>query len=150
YPSFSPQQWKSFWRARILPLARTIWWRVLHHKISCHANLHRILPDRFSSECGICTTALDTQEHFLLDCPTKWHVWQSVIQDCVLLPVHRTMIFDAIFFLVIPRWGLHRSWLSPIQLLTGILVGIWRVHWLSVFSNVPFNPTNVISSTHTL
>ncbi|KAI9489719.1 hypothetical protein BDB00DRAFT_919619 [Zychaea mexicana] len=60
------------------------------------------------------------------------------------------MIFDAIFFLVIPHWGLHRSWLSPIQLLTGILVGIWRVHWLSVFSNVPFTPTNVISSTHTL
>ncbi|KAG2216069.1 hypothetical protein INT45_001342, partial [Circinella minor] len=151
YPSLAKSKWKVFWKARILPAARTIWWRALHNKISCRSILHHILPTHFDTDlCPLGDLQTDSVSHFLFSCESKWIVWQQVLQDCTLTTVSQEMIADAIFNLHIPDWNSFPSPLSPIQLLSGTLLGVWRAHWLLVFSSVPFTPSNVIDSTHKL
>ncbi|KAI7849601.1 hypothetical protein BDC45DRAFT_426804, partial [Circinella umbellata] len=151
YPSLTKAKWRLFWKARILPSARTIWWRAIHNKISCRATLHHILPASFDNAlCPLGDLETDSAPHFLFSCETKWIVWQQVLQDCTLCPVTQDTTSDALFSLTIPTWELSHSPLSPFQLISGIMVSIWRAHWLYVFSSVPFLSSNIIESTHKL
>ena len=151
YPSLTTSKWTFFWKSHISPVACTIWWRALHGKLSCRTNLHHILPARFDRPlCVLGDLALDTGNHFLFSCPYKWHIWQQVLQDCTLSTITQATIFDALFNLSMPSWNLSHSPLSPMQLIAGVLVGVWKAHWLHVFSAAPFLSTNIIDSTHKL
>ncbi|KAI7851777.1 hypothetical protein BDC45DRAFT_445052, partial [Circinella umbellata] len=33
-------------------------------------------------------------------------------------------------------------------IISGTMVGIWKAHWLYIFSSVPFGPSTIIDSTH--
>ncbi|KAG2226343.1 hypothetical protein INT45_006015 [Circinella minor] len=149
YPTLTPSKWQFFWKARIMPLARSIWWRSLHGKLSCRSTLHHILPARFDNAlCALGDLENDSVSHFLFSCDTKWIIWQQVLQDCVLTSVTQDTVHDAIFSFTMPTWDLSHSPLSPIQIISGTMVSIWKAHWLYIFSSVPFCPTTIIDSTH--
>ncbi|KAG2217916.1 hypothetical protein INT45_008666 [Circinella minor] len=149
YPTLTPSKWQFFWKARIMPLARSIWWRSLHGKLSCCSTLHHILPARFDNAlCALGDLENDSVSHFLFSCDTKWIIWQQVLQDCVLTSVTQDTVHDAIFSFTMPTWDLSHSPLSPIQIISGTMVGIWKAHWLYIFSSVPFCLTTIIDSTH--
>ncbi|KAI9491831.1 hypothetical protein BDB00DRAFT_749041, partial [Zychaea mexicana] len=151
YPVLTKAKWRRFWTARIIPAARTIWWRALHNKVSCRAALHHILPDRFDSPlCALGDLALDSVDHFLFACSLKWEVWSQVLEDCLLVSVSLDTISKAIFSLDLPSWPIRNSPLSEVQLIAGVLLGVWRTHWSFIFSAVPFNSIVVSSSTHKL
>ena len=73
-----------------------------------------------------------------------------MLQDCVLTPVTQATLHDAIFSLIMPAWDSTHSPLSPIQIISGTLVGIWKAHRLAIFSSVPFSPATIIDSTHNI
>lgn len=148
YPSLTKSKWKFSWNARMLPVARTIWWKSLHGKISCRSVLNQLLPNSFEDNlCPLGNLAIDSVAHFLFSCHSKWIVWQQVLQECLLQTISLNTISDAIFSLNMPSWHLSYSPISVVQLISGIIVGIWRAHWLYVFSSVPFDPVTVISYT---
>ncbi|KAG2226206.1 hypothetical protein INT45_003351 [Circinella minor] len=76
YPSLTKSKWRLFRKAWILPSARTIWWRTLHNKLSCRANLHHILPAKFDNVlCPLGDLETDSAPHFLFFRESKWIVW---------------------------------------------------------------------------
>ncbi|OAD80878.1 hypothetical protein PHYBLDRAFT_138431 [Phycomyces blakesleeanus NRRL 1555(-)] len=52
--------WRTFWNSSIPPNGFTIWWRLIHQKISCRQRLYdRRVKDVDSSNCIICNNPED-------------------------------------------------------------------------------------------
>ncbi|KAI9490267.1 hypothetical protein BDB00DRAFT_875447 [Zychaea mexicana] len=55
-------------------------------------------------------------------------VWSQVLKDCLLESVSAGTISKAIFSLDFPSWPLRRSYLSTIQLIASIMLGVWHAY----------------------
>jgi hypothetical protein len=78
----SSSQWRQFWKLEIALNARNTWYRILHNKISTKELLNLRMSDKFTPYCTICPTTstnIETTEHFLFACPTKFLVWSQAL-----------------------------------------------------------------------
>ncbi|KAI8641319.1 hypothetical protein BD408DRAFT_320112, partial [Parasitella parasitica] len=66
-----------FWSLSLTMIQRNVKYRFINNCIPHLSLLHRIFPDRRSSDiCVVCPSASDTLDHFLFRCPNKALVWQ--------------------------------------------------------------------------
>ncbi|GAN07820.1 hypothetical protein MAM1_0177d07324 [Mucor ambiguus] len=110
------------------------------------ALLHRIYRDQHPSDlCTICSSSVDSTEHFLFYCPVKTSVWQAVIFEflwpTVTIPdiilAARTLDFYNI------RYSQRRG--VPVSVIVFItLANIWRHHFRTVFDNTTFTTAAVL------
>ncbi|KAL0087211.1 hypothetical protein J3Q64DRAFT_1884754 [Phycomyces blakesleeanus] len=106
FPQLSAANRKFFWKMNIPHTARNIWYRALHNKLSCKANLHQIIPTTHPSPiCPICHEAPDNVNHFLFLCPNKYSTWLDVSPYRVVIGIilanwqcHWRKVFDDVPF----------------------------------------------------
>ncbi|OBZ81199.1 hypothetical protein A0J61_10752, partial [Choanephora cucurbitarum] len=143
-PSLSPlrpPQWSTFWSLPLPLQARTIWYRLLHNRISCRSILHSRIPSEFPSPlCHICSTGEDTIDHFFFLCPPKLAVWLHILTSYInplirFVPSDVPHILRSIFRFQhttsLRDPSLPLSDLSQEQVFACTLQGIWQIHWQS-------------------
>ncbi|ORZ04235.1 hypothetical protein BCR42DRAFT_304109, partial [Absidia repens] len=68
-PTTPPQQWKRFWKIRLAPMVRNVWYRLLLNKWPALTPLHFFMPQQFPSLfCPACPLHYQTTRHMSLDC----------------------------------------------------------------------------------
>ncbi|KAI9020128.1 hypothetical protein CLU79DRAFT_703995, partial [Phycomyces nitens] len=142
-PTLRPQQLRSFWSFALPHRARNVWFHGLHHKLSCRALLHCLIPSTVASPlCTICQQSAETQAHFLFDCPQKSAVWIGIWLEffgCFPSPSTLSTAFHSFVF------PLTLDTTIPAASVFGLAVlAIWDHHWAFHFQSVPFQPSSVL------
>ncbi|KAI9024355.1 hypothetical protein CLU79DRAFT_684505, partial [Phycomyces nitens] len=137
-----PQQLRSFWSFALPHHARNVWFRGLHHKLSCCALLDCLIPSTVASpQCTISQQSVETQVYFLFDCPQKSAVWIGIwLEFFGSFPSPGTLsgAFQSFDF---PS---PLDTTIPAALVFGLAVlAIWDHHWAFHFQSVPFQPSYV-------
>ena len=74
-----PKHWLSFWRAKIHPSARNLWWRFLHHALPCAV----VRCERWKTEdtpaCPDCKAPKEDFLHYMVLCPKKRKAWEDLL-----------------------------------------------------------------------
>jgi hypothetical protein len=78
--NFQPSVVRNFWRCTLYSNARTVFYRTLQRRIPTQLSMHKYNP-LVPKTCSICGQAEDTFRHFVIDCPKKWEVWQTVLEQ---------------------------------------------------------------------
>ena len=126
---------------------RNIVCRFINNCIPHKAQLHRIFPDLHPSNlCMICSSSVDSSEHFLFDCPAKASVWQAVIFEflwpIVTIPdiILAIRSFDFYNIRYSQRNGVPASVVVFIS-----LANIWWSHFRIAFDRKPFTTATVLA-----
>ncbi|EPB84897.1 hypothetical protein HMPREF1544_08332 [Mucor circinelloides 1006PhL] len=127
---------------------RNVVYRFINNCIPHKARLHRIFPDLHPSNlCMICSSSVDSSEHFLFDCPTKASVWRAVIFEFLWPTVTIPDIILAIrSFDFYNIWYSQRNGVPASVILFITLANIWRSHFRTVFDRTPFTTAAVLAS----
>ncbi|OAD80080.1 CCHC-type zinc finger transcription factor [Phycomyces blakesleeanus NRRL 1555(-)] len=137
--------WRKFWSFPLPLVARNIWFRGLHDKISCRACLHFLLPLAFPSPtCSICSLSSDSQDHFFFTCPLKNAVWIDMWLEFFGTISIPTALHNAFHFFSFPS-SLNSS-IPPSTVFGCTLLAIWRHHWTFIFDDSPFVPSAVVGT----
>lgn len=146
--------WNLFWRSSVNPIARTVWFRLVHQRIPCLTILNRLIPSKYPSAlCKHCSSAPDCPMHFFFLCPLKTPIWQSVLSRFrPSFYSHIDQLAKAVCSLqVLTDLATQDGYPISIGSIIGcILQGIWVAHWAHVFSNAPFSTTQVVQQCCTL
>jgi hypothetical protein len=99
-PTISERQWKMFWNSNIHFKSRDLWYRLLHHKLSCQLALHRAIPTIFDDpSCPLCHTNPEASTHFIYSCqhkhPIREYVWDTFFDT----PFSQSALHCALFSL---------------------------------------------------
>ncbi|KAG2220706.1 hypothetical protein INT45_012570 [Circinella minor] len=105
YPRASKAKWKTFWNSSFPHRAHTIWWRILHQKLSCKQRLHQLIPHVFTTPTCVFRDSIDIPEHFVWACPIKQSVWRSIASRYLVSP--RELTIDHIISLSLPDLSVH-------------------------------------------
>ncbi|KAG1578182.1 hypothetical protein G6F48_012139 [Rhizopus delemar] len=144
YPRASPTAWRLFWKASIPHRARTLLWRVYHHKMPCKECLHQLTPTRFSDpDCVFCG-GVDSEEHFVWSCPFKHDIWQTISSRFFVDPAKLTYNLIQLP----PSSDLEvASSLSVtyLDIIASVLLSRWKFHWKFVFEDHQFWPQEVVA-----
>ena len=132
----------------LLNPCRTLWYRLLHHKVPNRALLNTLIPSYFpSSLCLLCTAQEDTLLHFLYDCECKFRVWDNVWRLYFGGSIATsTVISDALFRLKFPEDTAQLLTVHPSIIIAHTLLAIWRAHWSFIFDAKPFSVSSIIRS----
>ncbi|KAI9485306.1 MAG: hypothetical protein EXX96DRAFT_645279 [Benjaminiella poitrasii] len=132
------QRWLSFWKYPILHPAHNVWYRVLLHKLPCRSTLHRFIPHLVDyPHCNVCSaTTIETEIHFLFECPTKLMVWQTLWSSFFDIPFSVGLLTKALFHLDFPARLMTTTF--PLQFVLHILYWLYGALILnSCFMNSP-------------
>ncbi|OAD80980.1 hypothetical protein PHYBLDRAFT_62024 [Phycomyces blakesleeanus NRRL 1555(-)] len=142
-------KWRQFW-SFILPYAsRNIWFRLLHHKISCQSVLHNRIPTSFPSpNCSLCGTEIDSQDHFLYACPLKLPLWHTLWLAHFGFSPQSSDIHNALYKFSFPPPLDPTS--HPASILGSVLLALWRHHWAFIFDQSPFVAANATTTANSL
>ncbi|OAD68211.1 hypothetical protein PHYBLDRAFT_173701 [Phycomyces blakesleeanus NRRL 1555(-)] len=144
-PPRGSHHWRTFWSFPLPLVARNIWFRGLHDKISCRARLHSLLPLAFPSPtCSICSLFSDSQDHFFFTCPLKNAVWIGMWLEFFGTIPTPTALHNAFHFFSFPS-SLNSS-IPPSTVFGCTLLAIWRHHWTFIFDDSPFVPSAVVGT----
>ncbi|KAI9023615.1 hypothetical protein CLU79DRAFT_701221, partial [Phycomyces nitens] len=125
------------WPINIHHSTRNIRFRFLHDKLSSSQRLNQILPVVFPSPlCRVCQLSTDTDVHFLYLCLQKYFFFGN--------EPHPADVERALHTFSFPRIVLTSS-LCPEQVMSGILLAIWRSYWQRKVDEVPFSAMSTIS-----
>ena len=145
-PVVAKSSWRLFWRWPMEHTARNIWYRTLHHTLPTADRLFRFgVSGVPSANCRLCEEAVDTTEHFLVQCRKKWAVWRTVWSTLYYAePQPRTLI-HFIRTLQLPASTPTIACPNPPQALTVActLQAIWHAYWRFIFDDDPFFPVLV-------
>jgi exonuclease III len=145
-------QWKRFWKLEIALNARNTWYRILHHKITTKQYLHSRMPQKFSPHCTICPSSasqIETREHFLFACPSKFAVWSTALSTYIDPSLHSPTFAQYLDFVYMRSTSTVSSdalypTLSTSQVFSCILQAIWNSHYRFTFDKTPFDSTQVL------
>ncbi|OAD71603.1 hypothetical protein PHYBLDRAFT_170264 [Phycomyces blakesleeanus NRRL 1555(-)] len=148
-PTISPRSLHHWWSIPLPHSARNVWYHAWHKKILCRSHLHSQIPLAFPDPtCAVCSGDLDSQTHFLFDCPAKLAVWSSIWTTFFAFPVTSDSIHSCLYLLNFPPS--KDTTLSSASIFGRTLLAIWQHHWLFVFDQVPFVPSATLSTAHIL
>lgn len=156
-PTLSSKKWLKLWKLEIPLPSRTIWYRLLHHKIPTRTILHRLFPSSFpNSFCPLClqtsTSTIEDQTHFLFTCPSKLAIWNLVFKDFLFGDLLPTTLDTASILYLFSTFN-HPTYNRPphlpfphldlYQIFACTLQGIWSAHWQFIFHDTPFLPSTI-------
>jgi hypothetical protein len=154
YPVFlgpspiSSQLWIKFWKIRLSPTARNVWYRLISNKWPALTRLHHFMPNEFPSPCcPHCPSRYQTAKHLALECSSSFVVWQSLWQhhfpDLDFSPDY--IWYSLLFLRPSPHPHLvdNTQWF---QLLGSTLHSIWRSHWSYIFDHIPVRTSTMLSN----
>ncbi|ORZ06193.1 hypothetical protein BCR42DRAFT_306032, partial [Absidia repens] len=147
-PSIPPTQWKRFWKIRLTPTARNVWYRLILNKWPALTRLHFFLPHQFPSPfCPACPLLYQTTRHMALDCPIRALIWQASWSHLFpSIPFSTDTIWFSLLFLRPPPSPSLIPTTLWFQYLGSTLHAIWNAHWALVFENRPLRPTTIVPS----
>jgi hypothetical protein len=136
----------SFLQTKMPSAARNLWFRLIHNKISCKANISHILrlPDDLCIYCGL----RETTAHMLFTCPANREIWLnyfSLVFSFTIFP-SLNQVYEDVMALNLTEYRLLDSDLriSAFEAVTCVLTAIWRAKWRSHFENVGFSNQSVV------
>ncbi|KAG1042538.1 hypothetical protein G6F43_011881 [Rhizopus delemar] len=140
---WSPSKWTQFWSFKMLPEARTWWFRFLYGKLHCQETVARFDP-HVTTICKFCYAPVEDLHHLIIDCPFKWSIWQEVLSrfspylefspDDVRSILQHLSYFDFV------------DNTKLVILSSYICLFIWRAHWRYIFDNTPFSAQQIVST----
>ncbi|KAI9344736.1 hypothetical protein BD770DRAFT_328771, partial [Pilaira anomala] len=150
-PPFSPNlkfPWFQFWQLPLSHSCRNIWFRLIHKKFPHKSLLNHFMPIHFpTSACPICSSPVESFDHFVFTCPPKlqtWtHMWRTYV-DPTASDVPLDTLKLVIHTLQPPISSVNLG-ISPISAIAATLEAIWSSHWATVFNDTLFTSTAVIS-----
>lgn len=76
------KNWLFFWSLALTMVQRNVIYRLINRRIPHKALLNRIFPELHSDNlCLICSSSIDSIDHFLFFCPVKIQIWQGIISE---------------------------------------------------------------------
>ncbi|KAG0822606.1 hypothetical protein G6F19_011268 [Rhizopus arrhizus] len=134
-----------FWNANMLLQARTVWYRTLNLRLPTMKFLCNLqLAD--SAQCRLCRLCEDSIEHFLVFCPLKLTIWNSVLRTWypeLNLPSEALCHF---LLSLVPPPTLPLAQLQRfLTVVSTSLWYIWYFYWQFVLQGVPFHANTIIS-----
>jgi len=136
----TPDVWKKLWSLSISPEARSLWYRIIHHKVHCMKSIAMFRLDA-SDKCPFCNNLVETIQHLLIECPTKLRIWRLVLSS---FAPHLSFDIAHIKSIVYQLKKVdHVNNTLLLVLVSKIIRHIWRSHWLFVISEVPFRPERI-------
>ncbi|KAI8638155.1 hypothetical protein BD408DRAFT_352395 [Parasitella parasitica] len=140
--------WTFFWSLSLIMIQRNVIYRFNNNCIPHLSLLHRIFPDRHSSDiCVVCSSASDTLDHFLFRCPNKALVWQGIIFEFLWPTVTIEDICHSILSFNFYNTRYSQKPRAPSHLIVMItLANIWRAHYRFVFNQKAFETAAVLNS----
>jgi hypothetical protein len=114
-------------------------------------------PSPYCPLCSTSTPTIETQDHFLFECPFKYHVWQTIYytyikQSAPSPSTNRITItmFHQLLYLSSPTTYRTSHPLFPSlttsQIFACTLQCIWQSHWRFIFNDIPFQPSSIIKT----
>ncbi|RCH90364.1 hypothetical protein CU098_010696, partial [Rhizopus stolonifer] len=129
----------------MIPQARTLWYRVLHKKLSTASELFKI-GTVSTPVCRLCKSQPESYDHFIAHCSTKWSVWLEIL-NCYyplvyFIPssLHKILTLQAF-----PPVITNRSKLVSIVAIAQW--NIWKSYWNLILNQVAFEHSCIISDT---
>ncbi|KAG1256105.1 hypothetical protein G6F68_009932 [Rhizopus microsporus] len=139
-----PPKWKQFWSLKILPEARTIWFRFIYNELHCNASISRF-DSTVPTTCSLCHDPLEDINHLLIHCPFKWSAWHGVLSRFApYLEFHPEDVESILRNL--SRFDFVDN-TRLLRICSHTLLYIWRAHWRYVFDGTPFLPQQIVSTT---
>ncbi|KAK4519880.1 uncharacterized protein ATC70_010124 [Mucor velutinosus] len=125
---FSNAMVKTLWSSPAHPTARTVLYRALSRCIP-HKTYLCTIGSVENSICSFCAQGIDILRHFVVDCPVKWQLWQSVLSQYYSdFPLTSEIIYGTVRYLHLPRFIKDRS--KYITVISTIFWQIWNLYWL--------------------
>ncbi|KAI9480427.1 MAG: hypothetical protein EXX96DRAFT_481728, partial [Benjaminiella poitrasii] len=95
-----------------------------------------------SSSCPLCG-GHDTFVHFLVECPSKWQVWNKVLNiHLPTLDLQQTDVLQMLLWRLQPP--LPRDLDHLLTVVSTTLWCIWSNYYQKIFSDIPFLPSTII------
>ncbi|KAG0749229.1 hypothetical protein G6F62_006004 [Rhizopus arrhizus] len=132
YPRKSPTAWRRFWKTPIPHRARTLPWRLYHHKMPCEEHLHYPIPARFPDPGCVYCGGVDCEEHFVWSCPFKHGIWQTISSCLFVGPAKLTYTL----FQLSPSFGIEfvpSISMTYLDIVTSVLLSLWQLQWKFIF-----------------
>ncbi|KAG2191304.1 hypothetical protein INT47_011774 [Mucor saturninus] len=127
--NFQIRNIKQFWRCRMFPQARTVYYRVFSRCIPTKQLMFKHFGNVSSPQCSFCGTAEDSITHFLVECPIKRQIWQRVMSHYYpYLEFTPTMLYESLCSLKHPLSMQNNEYYLAIVSTT--LWQIWNLYWL--------------------
>ncbi|KAJ8654801.1 hypothetical protein O0I10_009522 [Lichtheimia ornata] len=157
YPRGTHSAWHRFWNGAIPHQARTIRWRLLHHRISSRQRLHALIPRHVESPCcQRCTNnpevnnpAMESDQHFFFSCPSVQPIWHHIGRQFFANPQAIQWRHLSNITTRPPSTSSDLPVSYDIIISCGLLA-IWRAHWRYVFHQeaIPCNITADSATKH--
>lgn len=145
--SVSPKALSYFWSAPMFLQARSLWYRVMCKKIPHTSFLYKIKTVD-SPNCRLCHGQEDTLSHFLVYCPQKRIIWETVLN--YHFPTFEFSVEDILQLL----YSLHSPFpshsslqISLIATISTILWNTWIFYWQFIIQHSPFQTEVIINKT---
>ncbi|KAI8077995.1 uncharacterized protein B0P05DRAFT_637858 [Gilbertella persicaria] len=141
--------WDSFWTLSLTAVVRNVVYRYINYKLPTTIRMNRFLPERFPTPlCQICGLYTENDNHMLFSFPPKTHFWKELIFEFLwptttvddIIQALRYMNFYSIRYT-------QNSELAAQEIVFQGMGQIWKAHWNTIFNEIPFNPTLLLSST---
>ncbi|KAK4520700.1 uncharacterized protein ATC70_006578 [Mucor velutinosus] len=125
---FSKSMAKALWPSPAHPDARTVLYRALSRCIP-HKSYLRTIGSVENSICPFCAQSTDTLRRFVIDCPVKWQLWQSVLsQHYHNYPLAPEIIYGTVRYLHLPCFIKDRS--KYLAVISTTFWQMWNLYWL--------------------
>ncbi|KAK4515183.1 Glycerophosphocholine phosphodiesterase [Mucor velutinosus] len=119
---------KALWSSPAHPAARTVLYRALSRCIP-HKTYLRTIGSVETPICPFCAQGIDTLRHFIVDCPVKWQLWQTVLSQYYSnFPLTSEIIYGTVRYLHLPHFIKDRS--KYIAVISTIFWQMWNLYWL--------------------
>ncbi|CAO3630098.1 unnamed protein product [Mucor fragilis] len=136
----SPASWRLFWSLEIPAKAFTLWWRLLHGRVSHRSWCHKVMPTKvLSPACALCGYHTEDLYHFVVGCHFKSSFWQAVVS---LLSLQELLPSDSSIWLALTTLC-NGSDLMVIDEDVLVVLGaaystLWKYHWRCVIDEEPW------------
>ncbi|KAG1051242.1 hypothetical protein G6F43_006538 [Rhizopus delemar] len=144
YPRASPTAWRLFWKASIPHSARTLLWRLYHHKMPCKESLHQLIPTRLPDPGCVYCGDVDSEEHSVLSCPFKHDMRQTISSRFFVDPAKLTysliQLPPSSDLEVAPSLSV-----TYLDIVASVLLSLWQLHWKFIFEDHQFWPQEVVA-----
>ncbi|ORZ07362.1 hypothetical protein BCR42DRAFT_472239, partial [Absidia repens] len=143
----SSQLWIQFWKIRLSPTARNVWYRLLLNKWPALTRLHYFIPNDSPLLAAPIVLQLPNHQTPRSRMLSQLSVWKSLWHLYFpALDFSPDSIWYSLLFLrpsPSPHFVNNTQWL---QLLGSTLHSIWRSHWAYTFERIPVRTSTMLST----
>ncbi|CEP07581.1 hypothetical protein, partial, partial [Parasitella parasitica] len=134
--AIDPTAWAFFWSLTLTMVQRNVLYRYINTCIPHQSFLHHIFPlIHLSPDCIVCSSSVDSVDHFLFTCAPKAMLWQNIITEFLWPTVDIRDIQAALLSLDFYSIRYSQKPQAPSHLIVMLtLANIWKAHYRLVFN----------------